>query len=65
MSFSNDTEWVYSDVSTQLSNISAITAKLMDKLATRFSFEVRNESNPRFGRKPTDTITRFSLVYGF
>lgn len=62
--FSNDTEWVYSDVSTQRSNIAALTAKLTDKFATRFSFEVRNESNPPFSRKPTDTITRFSLVYG-
>lgn len=65
VSFTNDTEWVYSDVSTQLTNIAAITAKLTDILAARFSFEVRNESDPPFGRKPTDTATRFSLVYGF
>jgi putative salt-induced outer membrane protein len=65
VSFSNDTEWVYSDVSTQLVNIAAVTSKLTDILAARFSFEVRNESDPPFHRKATDTATRFSLVFGF
>lgn len=65
VSFSNDIEWVYSDVSTQLVNISAITAKLTDVLAARISFEVRNESDPLPGRKSTDTATRLSLVFGF
>jgi putative salt-induced outer membrane protein len=65
VSFSNDTEYVTSDVSNQLINIAAITSKLFGALAARASFEVRNESNPQFGRKATDTFTRFSLVYGF
>ena len=65
VSFSNDTEWVYSDVSIQLINISAITAKLTDVLAARVSFEVRNESDPLPGRKSIDTATHLSLVFGF
>jgi putative salt-induced outer membrane protein len=48
-----------------LINIAALTAKLTDILAARVSFEVRNESNPPFGREATDTATRFSLVFGF
>ncbi len=65
VSLSNETEWVYSQVSTQLTNMAAINAKLTDKFATRLSFEVRNESKPQPGNVATDTITRFSLVYGF
>ncbi len=65
VNFTNDTEVVYSDVSTQIVNIAAVTAKMTDKLAARFSYEVRNESDPPFGRKSTDTISRISLVYGF
>lgn len=65
VSFSNDTEIVYSDVSTQTFNSAAVTAKLTDKVAARFSFDVRNESDPRPGREDTDTATRFSLVFGF
>lgn len=65
VSFSNDTEYVTSNVSNQLINIAAITSKLFGALAARASFEVRNESSPQFGRKATDTFTRFSLVYGF
>jgi putative salt-induced outer membrane protein len=65
VSFSNDTEWVYSKVSSQLLNVAAITAQLSGALSARVSFEVRNESNPRPGRKATDTATRLSVVYGF
>jgi putative salt-induced outer membrane protein len=65
VSLSNDTEYVTSDTSNQLINIAAVTSKLFGALAARVSFEVRNESNPRLGRKATDTFTRFSLVYGF
>ncbi|MFZ4071101.1 MAG: DUF481 domain-containing protein [Caulobacterales bacterium] len=65
VSFSNDTEIVSSDVSTQTFNSAAVTAKLTDKVAARFSFDVRNESDPRPGREDTDTATRFSLVFGF
>lgn len=65
VSFSNDTEWVYSKVSSQLINIAAITAQLSGALSARVSFEVRNESTPQPGRKATDTATRLSIVYGF
>jgi putative salt-induced outer membrane protein len=65
VAFSNDTEIVYSDISTQTFNSAAITAKLTDALAARLSFDVRNESDPRPGREDTDTATRFSLVFGF
>lgn len=65
VSFSNDTTLNYADVSTQIVNTAALTAKLSEKLAARASFEVRNESDPLPFREATDTATRLSLVYGF
>ena len=65
VSFSNDTEWIYSKVSSQLINTAAITAQLSGALSARVSFEFRNESSPQPGRKATDTATRVSVVYGF
>ena len=65
VSFSNDTEWIYSKVSSQLINTAAITAQLSGALSARASFEFRNESSPQPGRKATDTTTRLSVVYGF
>ncbi|MET0544992.1 MAG: DUF481 domain-containing protein [Caulobacterales bacterium] len=64
VSFSNDTELLYADVSTQVSNEVALTAKVSKRLSGRFSFEVRYETDPPVDRKDTDTATRFSLVYG-
>lgn len=44
---------------------SALTAKLNGSLSTRLSFDVQYESDPKAGRETTDTISRFSVVYGF
>lgn len=63
--FTNDTDVIYGDLSTQIVNSAAITAKLTDALSARVSFDVRNESDPQPGREDTDTATRFSLVFGF
>ena len=65
VSFSNDTEVNYADVSTQIFNSAGITAKLTDSFAARFSYDVRHDTDVLPGRKETDTATRFSLVYGF
>ncbi len=51
--------------STTVNLITAIEAKVSDRLSTRFSYAVDYNSNPPAGRVDTDTISRFSLVYGF
>lgn len=63
--FTNDTSVVWSDVSTQTINTSALTASLTEAISARVSFEVRNDTNPPDGFVSTDTATRVSIVYGF
>ena len=61
----NDTTVLYADVSTQVTNSTALTAALSDALSARISFDVRHDTEPPLGFEQTDTATRFSLVYGF
>ncbi|MEO1028899.1 MAG: DUF481 domain-containing protein [Pseudomonadota bacterium] len=63
--FTNDTSVVWSDVSTQTINTSALDAQLTKALKARISFQVRNDTNPPIGFVNTDTATRVSVVYGF
>ena len=63
--FSNNTRLVYAEDSSQLGNVIALTAGLTDSLSARFSFDVQHDTNPPLGFEDTDTITRFSVVYGF
>lgn len=65
VAFTNDTSVVYADTSTQIGNISALTATLTNALSARISFEVRHDTDPVDGFEDTDTISRVSLVYGF
>lgn len=63
--FSNDTDVIYAEESTQIGNVSALTASLTNTLSARFSFEVRHDTNPPPGFEATDTVTRASVVYTF
>jgi putative salt-induced outer membrane protein len=65
VSLTNDTEAVYSSTSTQLSNMVALDAGLMGNLSARVSLDVRHDTDPLLGFEPTDTATKFSLVYKF
>jgi len=65
VAFTNDTTVLYADVSTQIGNVSALTAALTDAFSARISFEVRHDTDPVAGFEDTDTISRVSLVYGF
>ncbi len=65
VSFTNDTNVIYAEVSTQIINIAAITASLTNTLSARVSFEARHDTDPVDGFEDTDTISRVSLVYGF
>lgn len=51
--------------STTLNLLTGLEAKVSDRLSTRFSYAVDYASNPPAGKRTTDTISRFSLVYGF
>lgn len=63
VTLSNDTEVVYSSTSTQLANITALTANLWGNLNARISFDVRHDTDPLPGFEATDTATKVSLVY--
>lgn len=63
VTFSNDSEVVYAQTSTQLINVTALTATLWDNLSARFSFDVRHDTDPLPGFEATDTATKVSLVY--
>ena len=51
--------------STTLNLVTGLEAKVSERLSTRFSYAVDYDSNPPNGKVGTDTISRFSLVYGF
>jgi putative salt-induced outer membrane protein len=51
--------------STTVNLATGLEAKVSDRLSTRLSYAVDYNSNPPAGRADTDTISRFSLVYGF
>ena len=42
-----------------------LEAALSDKLSARFSYTVETDTNPPPGAVKTDTLTRFTLIYGF
>ena len=59
----NDTEIIYSKSDTYIWNETGLTATLSGNLAARASFRIDNHSDVPMGRKKTDTITRFGIVY--
>ncbi|MEO9969326.1 MAG: DUF481 domain-containing protein [Hyphomonadaceae bacterium] len=65
VTFTNDTDVIWTDTSTQTINTAAVTAQLTERISGRVSFEVRNDTNPPDGFVSTDTATRVSVVYGF
>lgn len=63
VSLSNNTEIVYSQTSTQISNVIALTANLWGNLSARISLDIRHDTDPLPDFEATDTATKFSLVY--
>lgn len=51
--------------STTFDIVSGLDAKVSDRLTTRLSYEIKYDSNPPAGKVKTDTLSRFTLVYGF
>lgn len=51
--------------STSITLVSGLDAKVTERLTTRLAFTLDYDSNPPSGAVGTDTISRFTLVYGF
>jgi putative salt-induced outer membrane protein len=49
----------------QIASTTALTSSLTKALSARLSFDYTREAHPLAGRKPTDTSTKVSAVYGF
>lgn len=50
---------------TTLRSITGVEASLSDALSARVSYTVEYESSPPVGAVSTDTLTRFTIIYGF
>lgn len=55
----------YVDDNTTVTSLTALTAKLNGSLSARAGYQVTFNSNPQPGFGKTDTLSRFTLVYGF
>lgn len=65
VALSNDTDVIYSNTSTQITNSLALTFDLIGNLSARVSYDVRHDTDPPAGFESTDTATKFSMVYKF
>ena len=51
--------------STSVTFVTGLDAQVSDRLSTRLSFTLDYDSDPPAGAVKTDTLTRFTLLYGF
>ena len=51
--------------STSVTLVTGLDAQVSDRLSTRLSFTLDYDSDPPAGAVKTDTLTRFTLIYGF
>ena len=65
VTFSNITDVLYAEESTQISNGLALTAQINGSLSARFGFDTRYDTNPPEGFESTDTATKIGVVYKF
>ncbi|ANU07909.1 DUF481 domain-containing protein [Paraurantiacibacter namhicola] len=56
---------IFDSSNTSLNLITGVEAKISDSLSARLSYAIEYDSNPPAGAVATDTLTRFTLVYGF
>lgn len=56
---------IIDSTSTSVLLITGIEAKVSDHLTTRLSYTLDYDSNPPFGRRSTDTLSRMTVVFGF
>ncbi|MCJ2177564.1 DUF481 domain-containing protein [Novosphingobium album (ex Hu et al. 2023)] len=60
----NATSYIGSDDST-FTSLTGLEAGMARGLKAKLSYSIKHETSPAAGTLPTDTISRFSLVYGF
>jgi len=63
VTFSNDTEILYSEVDTFFINEAGLTSNIFESLAVRATFRVETHTDVPVGREKTDTISRVGIVY--
>ncbi len=51
--------------STSLTLVTGLNAKVSDRITTRLAYTLEYDSDPPAGAVQTDTLTRFTLIYGF
>jgi putative salt-induced outer membrane protein len=56
---------IVGDRTTTTSSLTALNAKLSGALSARVSYSADIDTHPPAGVKTVDTLTRFTLVYGF
>ena len=50
---------------TTLKSLTALDAKLSERLTGRLSYQIERNSNPPAGLANTDTLSRVTIIYGF
>lgn len=65
LTLTQDESALYASDNTNISSVSALTAKLTGKLSARMSVQETTNTNPPAGFRHTDTLSRMTLVYGF
>lgn len=65
IAMTQDASAVIATSNTSLSSLTGVEFGVTDRLSTRVSYQIDYESDPPVGKLDTDTITRFTLVYGF
>ncbi len=56
---------IVDSANTTLNLVSGLEFKVNDRLRSRLAYKIDYDSNPGAGAEKTDTLTRFTLVYGF
>jgi len=56
---------IIDSANTSVDIITGLEASITNSLSARFSYSIEYDSNPPLGAVKTDTLTRFTLVYGF
>jgi putative salt-induced outer membrane protein len=63
--FEQDVNVTWTEPTTTIQSISALTTDLTESISTSLAFEYRYETDPPPGRVNDDTVARASIVYGF
>ncbi|MEL7488633.1 MAG: DUF481 domain-containing protein, partial [Pseudomonadota bacterium] len=65
VTFQQDVDVTWTDPTTTVSSLTALTTDLTDSISTSLSYLVRYETNPPLDRENVDTLLKASVNYGF